>query len=319
MPWLPGIDHDTWAGLSERRIEFLERYARLRLTEDRAEPGLRTRTAQIEAADALTRAAELALATDRSDVARRFVDTALGLLLSTPNVSDWSTHRVAVLGGVTGRVSTRLGFGYFDQDSQGVAGNSGRILLRDEQQETRILGTKIKAPAAALERTLGALISSALVSGEPRETLELLIAPAPSDLTPDGRKAFAIAISTMEADTLPLFGLERRPDGGFGETQVSGSPNGAIAALIALEQRFAARLRLLAMDRAHWAAARARAPLIDWSLLVLHIALQRRSLTLPVEQINGIIGSSDAAGELHRFLAGIAQQVRPEGQHAPVR
>jgi hypothetical protein len=312
MPWLPGIDPSTWGSLGDSRMAFLERYAS-GLPAGAEYP----QAARFAAADALTSAAELAFATNQSERAFSLVERALKLLLSVPDVSEWSTHRVAVLGAITGRITTSLYFQPPQEWIQGIPEFSVAIALHDEMDGRR-LDTKLQASAAVLQRTLGGLISSSVASGEPTETLGLFVTPAPP-LSRDGRKVFEIAMSTMEVDTLPLFNLVRHQNGMF-ESRYAEVPSvGSLGAFIALGQRYAARLRLVAVDHERWARARSRVPLIDWSLLALHVAKQRR-LRVPLEQFDSVIqAAGGGAGELHRFLSDIAQQVRPQGQRVPTR
>ena len=214
----------------------------------------------LASANALTQAAELALATDHTDRGFDLVTRAVDQLV-TPVTTGWPTVRTALLGALIDRVHTRL--------------FKDGIELKDQRQGGSQL-TNWSAPAVICDRTAGPLIAAALASGPPAETLSLLLGP-PSAENPQAWMGFVVTTKAMEADLFPAFGLFRRPDGEIESNHVMAETQLAEAAacFIALHQRYAARLRLLASDTTHWHELRPRAPLIDWTLLGLHIALQR--------------------------------------------
>jgi hypothetical protein len=141
--------------------------------------------------------------------------------------------------------------------------------------------------------------------------LEVLLPQDDPQRAAERRRAVAIAAAALEGGILPLFGLARLSDGTarddpkLAQTQL----NGAHAAILSLTQSYAARLRLLLADRAHWEALRPRAPIIDWPLLTLHVALHRRKLITGADQISEIGGGDSLVRELHVFLTTLADEI----------
>lgn len=292
MSWLPGLSEvtrDRWKEQASTRIRFLQLFsARAREPRLSGEP---EETSSLAAASALTKAAEIALATDQTSRGRELLAGAVEILLDAPR---WPTARTALLGALAGRVDT-------------VLYQSG-IILRDTQRNMSV-STSWFAPAVTWQKTAGSMIAAALVSGEPDRTLSLLTEPG----SRDAQHPFSllIASNTMEAETLPAFGLRRRPNGGWNVDQ-RGDRERSEAALVgfaALHQRYAARLRFLASDRAHWDALQLRAPLIDWTLLALHVALLRRSTIISASDIEAISGKAGPFAALTRFFAELAKEI----------
>lgn len=302
MAWLPSIEErerGVWRKRANARIRFLERFGERapqlpRFHPERA-PGL-VEMPQLPAANALTKAAELAFVTDQTTRGRELLDRAVGHLLAE-RPGNWPITRTALLGTLVHRVSTEL-------NSEGI-----HLMADDLRQDT----SWYYASTLILDRTAGALIAAAVASGPPERTLSLLTQPlqaAEDELgihSPE-RLAYLIAAKAMEADTLPLFGWRRRPDGPPGETadDTRRHADQAVAAFLMLTQRYAARVRLLTSDHAHWGQLYPRVPMLDWTLLSLHVALLRREMTIPIRKLFSSIQPVGPAGALGTFIADIA-------------
>lgn len=221
MPWLPSFaenDHDHWRRQAETRISFLKRFSErsaklLSGTYGSMGPDLSSR---LMAAEALTEAAELAFATDQSDFGVDLLKLAVSYLLDGGPAS-WPTVRIAVLGALTGQVSTTF---------------LGEIVLKSNLRgETTTIS--YSAPAVLFHQTAGSLLAAALASGSTPN----LSAPLDILLT-------LIAETTSQAKMLPLFNNHHTV-----EANAS-----AVAAYVALHQSYEERLRLLAIDVAHWSS-----------------------------------------------------------------
>ena len=86
----------------------------------------------------------------------------------------------------------------------------------------------------------------------------------------------------------------------------------ATAAFIALHQRYAARLRLLAPFTDGWQSRSAHAELIDWPLLALHLGLRRCKLSEEL-QAHSYLAQGDGSGAVAgRFIEDLAQDFSRE-------
>jgi hypothetical protein len=123
--------------------------------------------------------------------------------------------------------------------------------------------------------------------------------------------SFLVATNTIDAETLPAFGLSRRLNGRvYGHWEdAEKQRNGAMTAFITMQQRYAARLRLLASDRAHWDMLRPRAPLIDWTLLALTVALLRhQSKIITVDDISSF-AQGTRTSDINEFVTELARLI----------
>jgi hypothetical protein len=257
MAWLPQIselERDEWRGRANRRIHFLRRFSEM------SRPDSSSQTTRLTSSNALTQAAELALATDQTQLGRELMKGALDSLLRGP-ADTWPIVRTALLGALLSEVGTSL--------------TPIGVILKDAG---RMQGPSWwKGPASLWERAAGPLIAAAVAYGSLENALLLLLSSG-IDAIDSNRLAFLIFASAREADTLPAFGFERREDGGLirRSDEYFSDFRSATAAFVSLHQRYAARLRLLAVDSAWRTQLRPRFPLIDWTLLALDVALIRR-------------------------------------------
>jgi hypothetical protein len=85
-----------------------------------------------------------------------------------------------------------------------------------------------------------------------------------------------------------------------------------VGALLEMESSYENRVLLMQHDTFHWNALRARAELIDWGLLILHVALIRR-------RHNKILDEVPPPGPASQFIRSLADEIerrREEGEDA---
>jgi hypothetical protein len=291
MAWLPQIsefERDEWRGKASRRISFLERFSEM------SRPDSSSQTIRLTSANALTQAAELAFATDQTRLGRKLMKRALDSLLQGP-VDAWPIVRTALLGSLLSEVGTSL--------------TPTGVVLKDAG---RMRSPSWNGPVSLWERAAGPLIASAVAYGSLENALLLLLNPAIDVVDSANRLAFLIFANAREVDTLPAFGFERREDGGLIRSSDGYFPDfrSAAAAFISLHQRYAARLRLLAVDSAHWRKElRPRVPLIDWTLLALDVALVRRGGDLVRHELT-LFPYDEPSKRVIRFMLSLADELR---------
>lgn len=307
-----------------RRIAFLQRFADNaadllsrdappRVTvEDRERPDAPPPTSelrepippyQLPGIRALTEAAELAFATDRTSDGTDLLLSALRRMIEMP-VVHWPVTRVALAGAVLGEVQTSL-------TVDGVT-----------LHQVRRYGGPAMVPwqmdAHSVARVAGPLVCAAIASGDPMFRLPILgagVPPIAGGWSGAARMARLALTMSPELDTLPAFGVARSDDGTllFDADRAGEQRGSAIAALIALHQRYAARLRLLASDEMRWGTLRLGAPLLDWPLLALHVALRSRRAGLRAEEFLDAIRGAGAASALAVFLYEVAGEMLTGG------
>jgi hypothetical protein len=241
----------------------------------------------------LTHAAELAFATSQVPRGCELMEQALNLLLE--DVPTAFT-RISILGALTKRVDTSL--------------RPSGIVINDA------VPGPWRGSASTLRKVAGTLIAAAACSSSLITALNLLFQNVGNIKDSDSRLAFLALVSVLEADTLPVFGLGRRDDGGLNPTGTQEERSAAISAFIALHLRYAARLRLLASDQAHWRDLRTRAPLIDWALLGLHVAAIRHHTAIE------ILRATPSVGPTINFIGSLASDIvqrygQPQSQSYP--
>lgn len=289
MAWLPFLEpRPILEPTIDARINFLRTYGEHaeRLA---AETGLVGPQSVIHARiRAWMQAAEIALVADRAKEGRALLNLARGEMdkLSPP---DWQTMQAALIGGVVRDPLTRLtALGIeFHVPSRGMA----------------LTPRGWNASAAVCRETAGPLIASALASGEASETLTLLSGLQPTEAT--GRLGYLAVANAAEAGVLPMFGLARDDDGRFtSDSARSGRQlHGASVAFLALHQRYANRLRLMQANEPRWRSLTPRVPLLDWTLLLIHLALVRQRRPLAV------LDSDERERQLIHFLHGTAVEL----------
>jgi hypothetical protein len=294
MPWLPifqGERQQAWREEAEVRIRFLERFgeqARAVYAQFGYGEGAdrRDRSARLAAANALTEAAELALATDQTERAYGFAQYAVEILVDG-EPDTWPTIRLALLGALVGRVRTQL--------------RADGFSLGDPRTN-RIYRTSWYAPASVVAQTAGSLIAAAAATGSPRSTLSLLWDPPLAEGGDEegrlrGRLGFLSAMEAPES-TVTLLLLPETPRGGR-------LLDDALAALIAIVARYDRQLRALAINEDFWNASPLSSSLIDWNLLVLLVALYRQQVA--IDLTNYV--SDGPLAQVARFAQGAANAI----------
>ncbi|MET1411786.1 hypothetical protein ABVF61_05930 [Roseibium sp. HPY-6] len=285
----PSFKHldNEWKARIKARSTFLDKFVSQR--ELKRDDENRTLTAR-----ARTQAAELMLSTNKTCEAVKMLDRTVSSLL-TKNTNKWPTTRTALLGALTGRIHLQLGVDEF--------------VLTDIRRRNQKRGQWL-APASVCENTAGPLIVAAL-NPPPNRSCDLTLLEQPYATNEKNKLAFLITTNSVEAATLPMFGFARQSDGSFKaiENLGSGQLNTAIAAFGALHQRYASILRMIVADEERWFRVCPRCPLIDWTLLALHVAI-RRSLDPRVQdKINEDLGAERIVGDIFIFLKEVAVEI----------
>lgn len=298
MAWLPLIPDDKrkdWRERADRRIDFLKRFSERWRPEDdtSATP---SNDIRLSSANALTQAAELALASDQTQRGQELMEDALRYLVEGTEDS-WPIVRTALLGALLSEVSTSL--------------SPSGVTLKGAG---RMRNASWNGPARMWERSAGPLIASAVAYGPLDSAFPLLQGQLPSEDFHQNRLAFLVFANALETDTLPAFGFWRRSDGGLERPKSDSSgprpSHFARSAFVALHQRYAAQLRLLASDTAHWRdELRPRAPLIDWALLALYVASFRHGSDLNPDKLAEISKETPIGGVVN-FLLSVARELK---------
>ncbi|MCM2472349.1 hypothetical protein HGO38_02530 [Rhizobium sp. CG5] len=239
----------------------------------------------------MTEAAELAFLSNRTSDAMSQIKSVV-VELSEYNEELWPTVRLALLGAVNKQAQTEL--------------TSEGILLRcggKTKRATWIADAKIADHAA------GALVAAALASGNLDQTLELLARPnrGSDDIT----LGFIAVMKTAETDVLPLFGFRKNDDGTIErmfDTDGRKAEPGWIAA-VARVQDYAARVRVLRTDRIRWSQMRPRAPLLDWTLLLMFLGIRRSCGKKHLDELVRRCGTDGLAPKLATYLRDLANEI----------
>jgi hypothetical protein len=277
LPQISVTEFDTWRKKADQRISFLVLFSNKRSTGER-----------LPAAKALTHAAELAFATSQVPRGCELMEQALDILLK-----DLPTAftRISILGALTKQVDTSL-------RASGIIINGA-------------VPGPWRGSASTLRRVAGTLIAAAACSPSLITALDLLFQDIGKIKEPNSRLAFLALVSALEADTLPIFGFGRRDDGSLDPNGTREGRSAALSAFSALHLRYAARLRLLASDQAHWHDLRTRAPLIDWALLGLHVAAIRRHTTIDQNLLKLLPGVGPTLNFIGSLASDIVQRYGP--------
>lgn len=256
MAMLPQINPDefeSWRRKADERIKFLVLFSD-RFTNER-----------LPTAKALTHAAELALASNQVSYGCDLMERALNVALEG-EPAKWPMMRVIILGALMRRVDTFL-------EMSGI-----KLQIGSKKHEAPWLGS-----ISTMHRAAGSLLAAATCSSFLPIALNLLFSRSEDAPDATSRIAFFALTKALDADTLPDFGFGRRDDGGLNSSIRHDEISAARVAFAALHLQYAARLRLLASDQAHWRELRPRAPLIDWALLGLHVAAIRHGTRIANE------------------------------------
>jgi hypothetical protein len=276
MAFLPHIN-DTWRRKADQRINFLGLFSDKHSTSKR-----------LPAAKALMHAAELGFATGQVSRGCDLMEQALSILMQG-NPTEWPVVRISILGALTKQMRTSL-------QTSGIVLQNGAITTQPMPW---------RGSANTLHRVAGTLIAAAVCCRSLDTTLALLLLPVENIPDANSRLAFLALANALEADTLPIFGFSRRDDGGLNLSSTGDELSAsAISGFTALHLRYAARLRLLASDQAHWRDLRPRVPLIDWALLGLHIAAIRHHKLGSLSAL-----SATAVGPTLNFVGSLASEI----------
>lgn len=279
MPRLPTLD-DEHLRTAASRLLFLENFA------DRAGELVGSFGSASDAALAahatFTDAAALALATDNTQGGKALLER----VRSGPKVGQPSFLRQFTATAVVKPEAVSL-------SSEGIrTGESHEAITRPWS-----------APAPVMEASAGTILAVALACRRSPDHFEVLSPPAIPD---DAGRLAQLAIATSaEAATLPLFGMKLDDHGFLDGTKVTEhDQTAAFASFLALHDRYAAVIRLNRADTSRWKQLRCRAPLIDWPLLLLHLALQRHMHDYSIVETR-----TDLAGRLAIFLRNLASDI----------
>lgn len=220
---------------------------------------------------ALTQVAELMLARDQdiSDC-RKYLELAFGMLSRLPDLEFLPTP--TALFGAALQVAT-------------VGVHADRLTIKYGPSSRDFSWT---APTPLLATGIGALLAAALASNVADSAVPALLGELPvvnsgrkleknaRDELWQKRRVMLLAANAPEAGILPAFGLLRNDKGMFDSGKPD--PDAAWPTLVAREEQYAARIRLSQQD-VRWFGINPSAPLIDWPLLCLELALQRNTKT----------------------------------------
>jgi hypothetical protein len=111
------------------------------------------------------------------------------------------------------------------------------------------------------------------------------------------RAALSAGLSSPLFDVLGLLGIDFTP-----RTYLRGERPGAAGhVLFAMERGYEARIELMRGD-SHWQQVRPRAEIIDWMLLMIHVAILHRQTTRFLDDL-------PPAGEASEFIRSLAQEI----------
>jgi hypothetical protein len=218
--------------------------------------------------DSLSEAAELSFCEDMTGRGLGYLREAVQMsMLQVPFTSLATLTRISVCAAVLG--SARV---YVSSD-----GITVRVANADSMKGAwGQLGT-----TEQIARSLPILVLAALASGPAKTCAPILFNSVEDDRT---SMAWLAALASPEFTALGLLGFSRqRGSISFREEGSESSWVSAEGSLIQMERSYESRVQLMQRDSYHWAALRARAELIDWRLLVLHVALIRRKPFRPLE------------------------------------
>lgn len=258
----------------------------------------REASANLVRIDLLLGAAELAFCTDETGRALKLIQSALTVLKDTPRFMMFLA-RQAYFGVLTGKEEIAVeGFGL--------------RMSGFEAPWTSIV------TADALVRNLTPLVLAGLASGPPEENTRIVMTGSEADTV--SRSARLAYMASSDAALLGLFGVARprhfsffdsREDvqtykrdslePAFAEARRSG-----LAALEMLEYGYQRRIDLLQSNVVAWKSVAPKTSMIDWPLLMVHLALLRRQRASVLTETPSIGGAvqfiRDLAKEL--FLTG---------------
>jgi hypothetical protein len=306
MAWLPAIEqNERLRDLLAARLSFLDKFiARvpglLRPPGAAGEPQPesapedfyvgdgrppRPGAAEITAVAALMSAAELALVTNQTGLAKGILRTAFAAA-TTADVAQWPILRVAVLGAAlkVGRVSLQ---------------STGLILEFDPPATPSAIRREATTRSQSFQGSALAL-GAALAAGGRESLTRLFLQPGSESDPPD---AAATLRSVRQADILPLFGIVRLPEGlhGVAVPPDAAEHRAAMIAFFALHQRYLSRLHLLLGSGQHVTATTLRRSLFDWSLFLIHLGLARFRADLYTSDLPALLAGTDA-GRLLGFM-----------------
>jgi len=161
---------------------------------------------------------------------------------------------------------------------------------------------RVEVPLAVLTHWWPVFILASLASGSGQSPF---LDGRPAD--PLAEAAFHMALANApETTLLPLFWfVDKRL--GFGRQPSAGAVEAAHETLRRLEDAYAARLDLAQRDSHRWQEMRARGGLVDWPLLLIHLALRRRETigaALPATEHKAARFIRALAAEIHNLEEG---------------
>lgn len=207
--------------------------------------------------DSLSEAAELSFC--RGTTKRGLDYLRQAILVSPLRFIDFATlTRISVYAVLTG-------FGRVE-----VSPDNIRLTIPNAVFEWDQIGTTHQ-----IAQSLPILVMAALASGSAKDYASILFhANERSPFSPTVKLA---ATASQEFALLGLFSLSRRGSGFLFHEELSERDYGiALGSLLEMEREYESRVQLMRNDLFHWKDLRARAELIDWRLLTLHVALIRR-------------------------------------------
>lgn len=264
MPWLPLLEQDEFSNAADVRLNFLDKFSNqaenlIKEEQFLSDDPVNNEPWLLPSVAALTEAAEIAFATNNTERGLHFTRNALSKIMNEKkNVSSFA--RMSSLSAILGEARTTLNA-------------DGPSLTTLGSPEPQIFHWEASSPV--LRAASGTLVAAALASDEPRSNFELLSRREESG---ENTKLARIAVTlASETATLPLFDMSRDDDG-FLRTDSPKTEDKIFAAMsfLSLHERYAASLRLNMSDKLRWRQLRCRAPLIDWPLLLLHLAIRRQ-------------------------------------------
>ncbi len=307
MPWLPLLEQDEFSNAADVRLNFLDKFSKqaenlIKEEQFLSDDLVNKKLWLLPSVAALTEAAEIAFATNNTERGLQFTRDALSKIMNEKtNVSSFArmSSLSAILGG-----------------SQTILDEDGPILRIPPSSRRQQFSWEASSPV--MRAASGTLVAAALASDKPRSNFKLLSRREESG---ENTKLARIAVTlASETATLPLFEMSRDDDG-FLRTDSPKKEDKIFAAMsfLSLHERYAASLRLNMSDKLRWRELRCRAPLIDWPLLLLHLAIRRQKLEpyfydLPIFMyfkpiFNLKFENAGLAGRLFIFLKSLAEAI----------